>query len=132
MASSPDQKSPTRLADDKDPAVAKIGDLTTTSASEDSGSDEEFGELAKNPFLDPDVAAHWRQAYENAEYECRHVFDPTLTWTEEEEKRVIRKIDFRICAWAVCYLSYQLQSFSVAKDGMVCGWVLLMPLPEKG
>lgn len=106
MASPLDKKSPARLADDKDPAVTKIGALTTTSSSEDSGSDEEFGELAKNPFLDPDVAAHWRQSYENAQYECRHVFDPTLTWSEEEEKKVIRKIDFRICAWAVCCLSF--------------------------
>lgn len=105
MASIPNYKSTTRLADDKDPAVANVGTLTTSS-SEDSGSDEEFGEVAKNPFLDPDVAAHWRQAYENAQYECRHVFDPTLTWTEEEEKKIIRKVDFRICAWAVCCPSF--------------------------
>lgn len=82
--------------DTKDTAI-----LETTSASEDSGSVQEFEDLAKNPFLDPDVAAHWRQVYEDAEYECRHVFDATLTWTEEEEKRIIRKLDWRICAWAV-------------------------------
>ena len=97
----PLEKSPTRLADEKDPALANIAGLTTSSASEDS-SDDEYGALAKNPFLDQDIAAHWRQAYENAQYECRHVFDPTITWTEEEEKRVIRKIDWRICTWAVC------------------------------
>lgn len=100
MASPPDHKGPKGLSDDKDPAVTNIGAFTTSS-SEDSGSDDEFGDLAKNPFLDPDVAEHWRQAYENAQYECRHVFDPTLTWTEEEEKKIIRKVDFRICAWAV-------------------------------
>ena len=96
----PFEKSPTRLADEKDPAVANIATLTTSSASDDS-SDDEYGALAKNPFLEPDIAAHWRQAYEDAQYECRHVFDATITWTEEEEKRVIRKIDWRICTWAV-------------------------------
>ena len=97
----PLEKSPTGFADEKGSAVANIAALTATSASDDS-SDDEYGALAKNPFLDPDIATHWRQAYDNAQYECRHVFDPTLTWTEEEEKRVIRKIDWRICAWAVC------------------------------
>lgn len=77
--------------------------LDTPFTSEGSGSDEEFEEdLTKNPFLDPDAAAHWRGVYETAEYECRHVFDPTVTWTEEEEKKLVRRLDFRICTWAVC------------------------------
>ncbi len=92
--------SSTGLGDDKHPiAVDTKGSayLDTTSTSED-----EFDDLTKNPFLDPEVATHWRQVYEDAQYECRHVFDPTLTWTEEEEKRVLRKLDWRVCAWAVC------------------------------
>ena len=58
---------------------------------------------AKNPFLDPDAAEYWRIVYDKAQYECRHVFDPSLTWSEEEEKRLVRKLDWRICLWAVCY-----------------------------
>jgi hypothetical protein len=58
-------------------------------------------DFAKNPFADPDVAAHWRQVYENSQYECRHVFDPTLTWSEQEEKAVVRKLEWRVCLWAV-------------------------------
>ncbi len=96
----PLEKSLTGFADEKGSAVANIAALTTTSASDDS-SDDEYGALAKNPFLDPEIAAHWRQAYENSQYECRHVFDPAVTWSEEE-KKVIRKVDFRICVWAVC------------------------------
>jgi hypothetical protein len=91
---------------DKHAASIDTKDITSlepTSASEDSGSVQEFYDVVKNPFLNPDVAAHWRKVYDEAEYECRHVFDPTLTWTEEEEKRVIRKVDWRICAWAVSY-----------------------------
>lgn len=80
-----------------------VAALTSPSASEGSGSDEEFeDDLSKNPFLDPVVAAYWKKVYDEASYECRHAFDPTLTWTEEEEKRVVRKLDFRICTWAVC------------------------------
>ena len=59
-------------------------------------------DVSKNPFLDPDVAAHWRKVYEEADYECRHAFDPTLTWSKEEEKAIVRKLDWRICTWAVC------------------------------
>lgn len=70
--------------------------VTNTSTSEVS-SDDYNG----NPFLDPQVAEHWRLTYEKSQYECRHVFDPTLTWSEEEEKRIVRRLDWRICLWAV-------------------------------
>lgn len=54
--------------------------------------DKVFGE---HIFQDPEVAEHYRIVYEKAQYECRHVFDPELTWTEEEEKRLVRKLDWR-------------------------------------
>lgn len=71
--------------------------VTTVSDS----SDEDGEKFKKNPFLDPDVAAHWATIYEKSGYECRHVFDPTLTWTEEEEKKLVRRLDWRVCFWAV-------------------------------
>jgi hypothetical protein len=54
-----------------------------------------------NPFDDDAVAQHWAAVYSESEYECRHVFDPKLTWTAEEEKQLIRKLDWRVCLWAV-------------------------------
>jgi hypothetical protein len=69
--------------------------IEPSAASSTDGGDE------KNPFLDPEVSEHWRQAYEKSQYECRHVFDPTLTWSKEEEKKLIRRLDWRICLWAV-------------------------------
>lgn len=63
--------------------------------------DESLVLLKANPFLDPRVASYWSDVYEACEYECRHVFDPTLKWTEEEEKKIIRKIDLRVTLWAV-------------------------------
>lgn len=73
----------------------------TSSSSSDLSEASDYSELKANPFLDPVVAEHWRKVYEEADYECKDAFDPHVTWTEEEEKAVIRKIDFRACAWAI-------------------------------
>jgi hypothetical protein len=64
-------------------------------------SDEESAALEENPFLDPDVATHWTTVYEKSQYECRHVFDPAFTWTKEEERKLVRRLDWRVCFWAV-------------------------------
>lgn len=60
-----------------------------------------------NIFKDPEIAAYYRQVYEDSTYECRHVFDPHLTWTKEEEKALIRKLDWRVCFWA-CFMFFSL------------------------
>ncbi|GKZ69763.1 hypothetical protein AnigIFM50267_004988 [Aspergillus niger] len=65
-------------------------------------------ETLDNPFADPDVAERYALIYEKAQYECRHVFDPTLTWTAEEEKALVRKLDWRVCLWA-CVMFFGLQ-----------------------
>ncbi|KAL2826894.1 major facilitator superfamily domain-containing protein [Aspergillus cavernicola] len=70
--------------------------------------EDDEGSSQRNPFIDPEVAERYTLIYEKAEYECRHVFDPTLTWTREEEKAVIRKIDWRVCFWA-CVMFFGLQ-----------------------
>ena len=56
---------------------------------------------SSNPFADADVAAHYRDLYEHARYECRHVFDPSLDWTWQEERKLVRKLDWHVCLWAV-------------------------------
>ncbi|KAI0446720.1 major facilitator superfamily domain-containing protein [Xylaria telfairii] len=53
-----------------------------------------------NPFSDPEVAGRYKQIYEKAHYECRHLFDPHLTWTMEEQRRLVRRTDWRVCLWA--------------------------------
>lgn len=60
-----------------------------------------IGTDANNPFSDPEVADYWTNVYEKAHYECRHVFDPKIQWTAEEEKKLVRKLDWRVCLWAV-------------------------------
>ncbi|KAF2711957.1 MFS general substrate transporter [Pleomassaria siparia CBS 279.74] len=41
-------------------------------------------------------------------YEGIHRFDPDFEWEPEEEKRIVRKIDKRICTW-VCLMFFALQ-----------------------
>lgn len=81
-----------------DPIPVKASDLNVS-----SDSDEDGHQMKKNPFLDPDVAEHWRAVYEASRYECRHVFDPQLSWTEEEEKKLVRRLDWHVCLWAVSF-----------------------------
>ena len=73
-------------------------------AASTTDSDEDGDAFRKNPFLDPDVADHWTIIYEKSEYECRHIFDPSFTWTPEEEKKLVRRLDWHVCLWAVSLL----------------------------
>ncbi|KAK1762503.1 MFS permease [Phialemonium atrogriseum] len=82
--------------------------LIHLNASEHSGSDDEVYDTSKNPFKDPAVAEHWRKVYDAAKYECRFVFDPEIEWSEEEEKKLVRKLDMRVCLWA-CVMFFALQ-----------------------
>ncbi|KAL3491846.1 major facilitator superfamily domain-containing protein [Aspergillus germanicus] len=42
------------------------------------------------------------------EYEGRHRYDPSAEWTESEEKKLVRRLDYRICSW-VCLMFFALQ-----------------------
>ncbi|KAL8699436.1 MAG: hypothetical protein Q9224_001415, partial [Gallowayella concinna] len=41
-------------------------------------------------------------------YEGRHRFDPRATWSEAEEKKLIRRLDLKVCLWA-CVMFFALQ-----------------------
>jgi hypothetical protein len=66
--------------------VTKEGVLISTTESENLKS--------SNPFADPEVKAYYIDLYEKSQYECRHIFDAELEWTKEEEKRLVRKLDW--------------------------------------
>ncbi|KAF5115047.1 hypothetical protein DV454_002587 [Geotrichum candidum] len=89
------------------------GNVIVTSA--DSDSDIEGG-IRDNIFLDPEVANYYRGVYENAQYEGRHVFDPELTWTKEEERKIIWKLEFRVCLVAcVMFMALQLDRGNIGQ-----------------
>ena len=41
-------------------------------------------------------------------YEGRHRYDPRAKWTEEEERALVRRLDWRICGWC-CLMFFALQ-----------------------
>lgn len=66
-------------------------------------SDDEydnFEPIDSNPFLDENLASYYKKVYDDCEYECRHVFDPSLSWSQWEEEAVIKKLDYRIAFFA--------------------------------
>ncbi|KAF9895354.1 hypothetical protein FE257_000258 [Aspergillus nanangensis] len=99
-----DSKSSSRsYTEPGDLAGPKDGSQVETSQYEDS-----IDGHGNNPFADPEVAERYALVYEKAQYECRHVFDPTLTWTAQEEKKLVRKLDWHVCLWA-CVMFFGLQ-----------------------
>ncbi|KAL4756807.1 major facilitator superfamily domain-containing protein [Aspergillus foveolatus] len=87
--------------------ISKDGSLVRVEALHEPEPESETG-TPLNPFADPEVAERYAALYEKAKYECRHVFDPTMTWTTEEERRLIRRIDAKVCLWA-CVMFFGLQ-----------------------
>ncbi|TKX22531.1 MFS transporter-like protein 92 [Elsinoe australis] len=80
---------------------------TPSDASLHSGEEEidgDYGSYHDHVFKDPKVADYWRNVYEKAHYEGRHRFDPNMTWSATEEKRLRRKVDFRIMTW--CWMMF--------------------------
>jgi hypothetical protein len=67
--------------------ITKDGLVVSTEDSDKS--------LSGNIFADTEVRDYYAKLYEDAKYECRHEFDADATWTEEEEKAVVRKLDWR-------------------------------------
>lgn len=75
-----------------------------------SGSENENlkSDIGFNPFEDPVVAQYYRDLYEKSQYECRSAFDPDFTWTPEEERKLVRKLDWRV-TFTACLLFVALQ-----------------------
>lgn len=89
-----------------EPDTKQAGFVKSSKSSSDSLPDSEL-ELKDIPFLDPNVAQKYRRIYEEAGYECLEAFDPTLQWTQEEEKKVKHKVDFHVISWA-CIMFFAL------------------------
>jgi hypothetical protein len=103
MAAAPDPIPAALTAEGKksfEPDTKQAGFVSTAKDSSDSLPLSE-AELKANPFLDSNVAQTYRLIYEKAEYECREAFDPDLTWTSAEEKRVKWKMDLTITMWSM-------------------------------
>ncbi|SCW03854.1 LAFE_0H00496g1_1 [Lachancea fermentati] len=78
-----------------------ISSVEVISSTDSEKSDE-------NPFLDPYNAEYYRKLYEECSYECREAFDPEFTWSLQEEKKLLRKLDWRV-AIPACIMFVALQ-----------------------
>jgi hypothetical protein len=74
------------LVTEKGNVVTKDGVVVSTQETDAS--------LSTNIFDDPEVKAYYIGVYEKAKYECRHVFDADLQWSKEEEKKIVRRLDW--------------------------------------
>lgn len=61
-------------------------------SSEEGNVSDGRGSTADHIFSDPSIADYWRKKYEAAKYENRHRFDPSYTWTAQEERKLVRKV----------------------------------------
>lgn len=98
------------MADSKTTTVSPtISELDQKESSFPCSSDTEgsINSTSTNPFDDPKVAQHYRDLYDKAGYECRHVFDPDIEWTAAEERKIVRKIDWHVATWA-CIMFFAL------------------------
>ncbi|KAI9840109.1 MAG: hypothetical protein M1837_001913 [Sclerophora amabilis] len=90
---------------DDDAFVRQSGQSTSSSESL-SVDDEEVKHGTRRESSRPDDLAKFYAPIDD--YEGRHRFDPTAEWTEGEEKRLIRRLDYKICSWA-CVMFFALQ-----------------------
>ena len=61
---------------------------------EDNVSGEE-----KGVFSSPADVDRWRAIYEGCNYEGAPYFDPEMTWTKEEERKLVRSLDRKVFFW---------------------------------
>jgi len=104
---------PTAGLDGKDLGATTINQDATSTGS--SGDEEraanDLGSDGEHVFSDPKVAEYWRGVYENARYECRHRFDPSATWTPEEEKKLRRRVRGTVSEIEVTIADYKIGRF---------------------
>lgn len=52
----------------------------------------EFGSYEPHVFSDPVRRLHWQDVYEKVNYEGRHRFDASMTWSPQSERLLKRKV----------------------------------------
>ncbi|KAF3923188.1 hypothetical protein ABW20_dc0109463 [Dactylellina cionopaga] len=97
---SPIASSHNSATDLKNASVANVSPVSDDSS--DDGSVKGRGVTFANSGLDDDLYLPVEK------YEGLHRYDPKFEWDPKEEKKLVRKIDWRICTWA-CLMFFALQ-----------------------
>ncbi|OWB81846.1 hypothetical protein B5S33_g466 [[Candida] boidinii] len=97
---------------DEGVAANKAVEFEETAISADDSSDTDSIKTLTggppNPFLDTNFATYYRDVYERTKYECRARFDPYFKWSQKEEDKLRRKLDFRV-TFLACFMFVALQ-----------------------
>lgn len=70
--------------------------VKTLSIESDTASERSYDHV----FQDPELLAYYRDLYEKTNYECKDYLDPELTWTPEEDRKIVWKNDWYVTFWA--------------------------------
>lgn len=101
--------------------VTKSGNVITSDGqivvtAKDNGDDDIEGGHNENVFLDPEIASYYRQVYENAKYESRHLFDPEFSWDKKEERKLVWKLEYHVSLWAcIMFMGLQLDRGNIGQ-----------------
>lgn len=69
--------------------------------------------LSESGFSDDKLADYYKP---REDYEGYHRYDPKAVWTEEEEKVLLKKIDWRIMVWCcIMFVALQLDRGNICK-----------------
>jgi len=83
-----------------------VGQTTKTAYVSDSGSFSDDSVRKDVTFANEGLDSEFYVPI--ATYEGIHRYDPSFTWSPQEEKKLVRKIDYRICSWC-CLMFFALQ-----------------------
>lgn len=84
--------------------------IETVSLESDTSNEKSYDHV----FQDPQALAYYKDLYEKTNYECRHHLDPDITWTPEEEKKILRKNDWYVTFWAfIMFTALNLDRFNL-------------------
>ncbi|CDO51462.1 hypothetical protein DV113_002963 [Geotrichum candidum] len=98
--------------------VTKSGNVITADGTVVVNTDDSDleGGLNDNIFLDPEIAEYYREVYENAKYESRHLFDPHFTWEPQEERKLVWKLEWHVALWAcIMFMGLQLDRGNISQ-----------------
>lgn len=65
-------------------------------------------------FQDPLKLKYYTKLYEDNDYECRHLLDPELTWTPQEERKITWINDINVCLFTfICFTALNLDRYNL-------------------
>ncbi|ORY73438.1 major facilitator superfamily domain-containing protein [Leucosporidium creatinivorum] len=102
-----------RIKGDESPRSTDSKTELESDFKSDVESREDADSIWNSVFDDPLLAKYYEPP---EEYEGKHRFDPSARWTPEEEKKILRKVDLRVCLFVcLCFAALQLDRGNIGQ-----------------